>query len=191
MRASTAWADESFQEHDTTGFYIIAAVIIPASAQEPARAQMLQAQARHAPAKLHWVARDDKERLELAYTVAEIEGLHVVAVGSPVHQRRQERARAYCLHQLVLELHGFGVEQLFMEARQPTLNTRDITTVQHARYTLPKGTHFRIDHLPGAGEALLWVADIVAGAVRAEKLGDPRYREILGDRVIDFPVRVL
>ncbi|MFG1859814.1 hypothetical protein [Microbispora bryophytorum] len=191
MRASTAWADESFQEDDTTGFYIIAAVIIPASAQESARAQMLRAQARHAPAKLHWVARDDKERLELAYTVAEIEGLHVVAVGSPVHQRRQERARAYCLHQLVLELHGFGVEQLFMEARQPTLNTRDITTVQHARYTLPKGTHFRIDHLPGAGEALLWVADIMAGAVRAEKLGDPRYREILGDRVIDFPVRVL
>ncbi|MEU8279252.1 hypothetical protein ACFYOK_38270 [Microbispora bryophytorum] len=138
MRASTAWADESFQEHDTTGFYIIAAVIIPASAQESARAQMLRAQARHAPAKLHWVAHDDKERLELAYTVAEIEGLHIVAVGSPVHQRRQERARAYCLHQLVLELHGFGVEQLFMEARQPTLNTRDITTVQHARYTLPR-----------------------------------------------------
>ncbi len=101
MRASTAWADESFQEHDTT-------------------------------------------------------------VGSPVHQRRQERARAYCLHQLVLELHGFGVEQLFMEARQPTLNTRDVTTMQHARYTLPKGTRFRIDHLDRRSHLIVtagWVAE--------------------------------
>ncbi|MFI5634714.1 hypothetical protein ACIA8E_36270 [Streptomyces sp. NPDC051664] len=41
-----------------------------------------------------------------------------------------------------------------------------------------------------AAEPLLWVADIVAGAVRAEKLGEPRYREILRERVIDFPVEV-
>ncbi|MFF4128347.1 hypothetical protein ACFYYP_32895 [Microbispora rosea] len=160
MRASTAWADESFQEHDTTGFYIIAAVIIPVSAQESARAQMLQAQARHAPAKLHWVARDDKERLELAYTVAGIDGLLSLRSGprSTSADKSEPAPTAFtswCSN-------WFGVEQLFMEARQPTLNTRDVTTTQHARYTLPKGTRFRIDHLDRRSHLIVtagWVVE--------------------------------
>lgn len=190
MNTSTAWSDESFQEHDDAGFYIIAAAVIPADAQEHAREEMLRLQARHAPAKLHWTKRDAAERVELARAVAALDGLHVVAVGTPVRPRKQERARAQCLHLLVCELHGFGVEHLFLEARDQVLNARDVTTVQQARYTLPKDARFRLDHLYGATEPLLWIADIVAGAVRAEKLGDTRYRDILGERVIDFPVTV-
>ncbi|MCM3812789.1 hypothetical protein QFW82_00140 [Streptomyces malaysiensis subsp. malaysiensis] len=91
---------------------------------------------------------------------------------------------------LVCELYGFGVEHLFMEARDQVLNARDVATVQQARYALPKDARFRLDHLPGTAEPLLWVADVVAGAVRAQKVGDVRYREILGERVIDFPVDV-
>ncbi|KAB7833570.1 hypothetical protein FRZ00_33265 [Streptomyces mobaraensis] len=126
----------------------------------------------------------------MARAVAALDGLHVVAVGAPVRPRRQERARAHCLNLLVCELHGFKVGHLFMEARDPVLNARDVATVQQARYALPRDARFRLDHLPGAAEPLLWVADIVAGAVRAEKLGDPRYRALLGERVIDFPVEV-
>ncbi|WP_329167508.1 hypothetical protein OHB49_45575 (plasmid) [Streptomyces sp. NBC_01717] len=190
MSASTAWSDESFQEHDDAGFYIIAAAVIPDDALDQAREAMLRLQAKHAPAKLHWTKRDNAERAELARTVAALDGLHVVAVGAPVGPRRQERARAHCLNLLVCELHGFGVKHLFMEARDQVLNARDVATVQQARYALPKEAVFRLDHLPGAAEPLLWVADIVAGAVRAEKLGEPRYREILRERVIDFPVEV-
>ncbi|MGO4747076.1 hypothetical protein AB4212_00250 [Streptomyces sp. 2MCAF27] len=190
MSTNTAWSDESFQEHDDAGFYIIAAAVIPDDAQEHVREEMLRLQGRHAPAKLHWTKRDDAERAELARAVAALDGLHVVAVGAPVRPRRQERARAHCLNLLVYELHGFGVEHLFMEARDPVLNARDVATVQQARYALPKDAHFRLDHLPGVVEPLLWVADIVAGAVRAEKLGDPQYQDILGERVIVFPVDV-
>lgn len=186
----SAWSDESFQEHDSSGFYIIAAAIVPAAAEETARAEMLRLRGKHAPAKLHWTKRDAKERIELAQVVSALEGLHVVAVGTPVRPRRQERARAQCLSQLIRELHGFGVERLFMEAREAELNARDIATMRHARFGLPKGAPFRLDHLYGAAEPLLWVADVVAGAVRAEKLGEPRYREILSDRVIDFPVTI-
>ncbi|MGW1043693.1 hypothetical protein [Streptomyces sp. NPDC002547] len=190
MSTSTAWSDESFQEHDDAGFYIIAAAVIEDEAHDQAREEMLRLQAKHAPEKLHWTKRDNAERAELARAVAALDGLHVVAVGAPVRPRRQERARAHCLNLLVCELHGFGVEHLFMEARDQVLNGRDIATVQQARYALPKDAVFRLDHLPGAAEPLLWVADIVAGAVRAEKLGQPQYREILGERVIDFPVEV-
>ncbi|MFG3207952.1 hypothetical protein [Streptomyces sp. NPDC048192] len=190
MSTSTAWSDESFQEHDDTGFYIIAAAVIPDDARDQVREEMLRLQARHASTKVHWTKADTAQRDQLARAVAALDGLHVVAVGAPVRPRRQERARAHCLNLLVCELHGFGVEHLFMEARDPVLNARDVATVQQARYALPKDAVFRLDHLPGTAEPLLWVADIVAGAVRAEKLGEPRYREILGERVIDFPVEV-
>jgi hypothetical protein len=190
VSTSTAWSDESFQEHDDTGFYIIAAAVIPDDARDQVREQMLYLQARHASTKVHWTKADTAQRDQLAHAVAALDGLHIVAVGAPVRPRRQERARAHCLNLLVCELHGFGVEHLFIEARDPVLNARDIATVQQARYALPKDAVFRLDHLPGTAEPLLWVADIVAGAVRAEKLGEPRYREILGERVIDFPVEV-
>jgi hypothetical protein len=190
VNALMAWSDESFQEHDDTGFYIIAAAVIPDDAQGHVREEMLRLQARHSSTKVHWTKADDLQRAELARTVAALDGLHVVAVGAPVRPRRQERARAHCLSLLVYELHGFGVQHLFLEARDPVLNARDIATARQSRYMLPKDARFRLDHLAGPAEPLLWVADIVAGAVRAEKLGDPRYRALLGERVIDFPVEV-
>lgn len=137
MSASTAWSDESFQEHDDTGFYIIAAAVIEDDALDRARERMLHLQAKHASTKVHWTKADTAQRGELARTVAALDGLHVVAVGAPVRPRRQERARAHCLNLLVCELHGFGVEHLFMEARDPVLNARDVATVQQARYALP------------------------------------------------------
>ncbi|MFF1399349.1 hypothetical protein ACFVZD_36820 [Streptomyces sp. NPDC058287] len=190
MSTSTAWSDESFQEHDDSGFYIIAAALIRDDVHEQVRQEMRLLQMRHASTKVHWTKADAAQRDELAHTVAALDGLHVVAVGAPVPPRRQERARAHCLRLLVCELHAFGVEHLVMESRDKVLNSRDVATVRQARYGLPKDAVFRLDHLAGADEPLLWVADIVAGAVRAEKLGDAQYRGILGEKVIDFPVDV-
>jgi hypothetical protein len=70
-----------------------------------------------------------------------------------------------------------------MEARQDVLDRADVELVTASRYDLPKGTQLRVDHQRGAAEPLFWVADIVAGAIRAGRQGTPAYREILGDRV--------
>ncbi|MFI1734901.1 hypothetical protein ACH40E_37960 [Streptomyces acidicola] len=185
----SAWSDESFQEKDSAGFYIIAAAVIEPAMIDEARAVMLQTRGRRLTTKSHWTQMDNRERRRAAEAVAALGGLHVVAVGSPVPARRQERARRACLTELVTQLHGFRVVHLYMEAREPQLNDRDVATVQHARrYLLPKGTDFRVDHVPGEMEPLLWVADIVAGACRAEQLGSTVYRETLGDVVLDFEV---
>jgi hypothetical protein len=52
-----------------------------------------------------------------------------------------------------------------------------------ARYTLPKGAVFRVRHLPGAAEPILWAADIVAGAVRAARQDQGAFPDILADCV--------
>ncbi|KAB2977489.1 hypothetical protein F8R89_00980 [Streptomyces sp. SS1-1] len=140
-------------------------------------------------AKLHWSEMDRKERMKAAQAVADQDGLHIVSVGSPVPRRKQERARSKCLSTLIFELHGFGVSHLCLEAREKELNARDIRTVATARQTvLPKGTQMRAEHRPGATEPLLWISDIVAGAVRDQRQGDSRYTDMLGQALMDIDV---
>lgn len=185
----TAWLDESFREHETAGFYIIAATVLDPAVAGTARLTMRGLKGPRDTAKLHWNEMDRTERKDAAQTVAAQEGLHVVSVGSPVPRRKQERARSKCLSALIQELHGFGVSRLCLEAREDELNARDIRTIATVRQTvLPKGSMMRAEHIPGATEPLLWISDIVAGAVRAQRLGDSRYTDLLGETLIDFDV---
>jgi len=183
-----AWLDESFHEHDSAGFYILAAAVIEPAVADGVRETMRRMKGGRATDKAHWTEMDHRERLAAARLVADQTGLHIVSVGSPVPKRRQERARSKCLMALIMELHGFGVNQLYLEAREEALNKRDIATVVAARQALPKGTRFRADHIPGPTEPLLWVSDIVAGAVRAQRQGNSQYRDVLGEVLLDFDV---
>jgi hypothetical protein len=178
-----AFADESFREDSVRGVYVLAATVLEYETQEPTRALMRHLLGSRRTGKLHWHEMDRLQRKDATHRVADIEGIHVVALGTPVPRRRQERARAACLTALVGALHGLGVQHLLIEARSAKLNRRDVATVRGARFALPKGSQFRVDHVPGSVEPLLWVADIVAGAVRASIQGNSAQVELLGERV--------
>lgn len=185
----SAWSDESFQEKDGAGFYVIAAAIFPASRVEQAREVMGGLRGPRQRGKFHWTEMDHAHRIGAAEAFASLGGLHLVAVGAPVPARAQERARSIVLADLVRHLHDFEVGRLFMEARERQLNARDVRTVLEARrFYLPKGSDFRIDHVYGTDDPLLWAADILAGSCRAEQLGQGEYRRLLGDDVLDFDV---
>lgn len=185
--AQCAYGDESFQEADTGGYYVVAAAVFKPGGDEAAREALTRLHRRRA-GKLHWNEMDSAEQRTVVKHLAALEALHLVTVGGPVPPRRQERARARCLHQLVLELHGYGVERLLLESRTRILDARDVKTVQGARFALPKGSRFVIDHAPGPTEPLLWAADVVAGAVRAQRQGDPEYRTLLEHCVYEIEV---
>ena len=179
----TAFADESFQEDPVHGFYVLAAAVFPPAIHDEVRELMLDLRCRlrnrRATDKLHWNHLEHYQQDAAAKQVAGIEGFHVVTIGTPVPQRRQERARAACLTRLVYELHSLGVTDLVMEAREAELNQRDVRTVIGARHGLLKRPEFRITHQFGAVDPLLWAADMVAGAVRAHRLGRPVPRDLL------------
>lgn len=185
--ARQAWADESFHEDDHTGFYVIAAAVIEAGLYESAR-MMLDRLRGGLATKFHWTEMDARHRRDAAQRLAAIDGMHIVVIGAPVPRRRQERARAKCLETLAFELQGYGVDTLYMEAREAELNARDIRTVAAARYRLPRHSRFRVEHLNGAAEPLLWAADIVAGACSAARRGDRSYRDILAARIYDVEI---
>ena len=183
----TAYADESFLEDRAHGYYVVATAVVGPAHLDHTRQVMLDLRGRRT-GKTHWTEMDTQQRKHAATCVAGIEGMHIVAVGTPVPPRRQERARARCLEHLVPELHGYGVNTLVMEARTPGLDQRDVHAVIGARRALPKGTAFTVKHTVGAAEPLLWVADVLAGAVRASRHNDPSYRAILAERIYDFDV---
>lgn len=183
-----AFADESFREAELGGFYVLAAAVFEPDTEDAARDAMRLLQGKRAPLKLHWNEMNQQLRHNAVKTIADLDGFYVVAVGSPVPARRQERARAACLVQLTLELHRLGVTELHVESRTPELNQRDVNTVRGARFCLPSGSVFRIDHVLGKQEALLWAADIAAGAVRAQHEGRADYQSLLGDSLHEVAV---
>ncbi|MFC4081514.1 hypothetical protein [Amycolatopsis samaneae] len=183
-----AFADESYKEASSGGFYVLAAAVFSEVVHGEIRDAMCGIKGRRRVGKLHWNEMDSAQREVAAKTLAEQPGFHVVAIGSPVPTRRQERARAWCLRRLVVELHGFGVDSLVLEARTSVLNARDVDTVKGARFALPRGTRFWVSHLPGRDEPLLWAADIVAGAMRADKEGRSACRQLLRDCVYEIEV---
>lgn len=190
MPERQAYLDESFREHDTEGFYVLAAAVLGHDADE-IRTLLQGLVAHRSPGKLHWAESSPRYRRAATERIAGLDAFHVVAVGAPVAPRKQERARAICLRRLVFELNGLGVTQLFMESRQQVLDRRDVLTVQQSRFDLPKGTSLHVEHRRGAVEPRLWVADVAAGVVRAHCQGDSTYRELLGDRLhlIEVPTR--
>lgn len=182
-----AYVDESFHEHPTAGFYVLAAAVFDVDSED-ARQVMRGLRGGRRTDKLHWNEMDARQQTTAAHTVAKLRGVHLVTIGTPVPRKKQERARRTSLRRLVYELHALGVTQIMMEARQDQLDRNDVQLVADTRFDLPKGTQLRVDHQRGAAEPLFWVADIVAGAIRAEREGAPVYREILGPLVQVFEV---
>lgn len=189
----SAFGDESFHESADRGVYVLAAALIDAGDREQARELLQGLRGRRRTPKLHWHEMDHSERRHAAKRLAELDSLHLVVLAAPVAHRRQERARALCLAQLVCELHGAGIEQLYLESRAPNLNTADVRTVAGIRQSrLPKGTRFRVEHVPGPQMVELWAADIVAGICRAAQqtstTQDLELRDVLAERIYDVHI---
>jgi hypothetical protein len=187
MSELQAFADESFREEDGGGFYVLAAAVLPTHRHVELRAEMLKLRGAR-PGKLHWHEMDQAEKGDVAKRVADFDEMQFVAVGTPVPARCQERGRALCMHRLVTELHAAGVERITAEARTVQLDGRDVRTVQQVRHSLPKGARFRIGHARGVDEPLLWVPDVVAGAVRAKLQGNGAFFEPLAGCVVELYV---
>lgn len=180
--SQTAYVDESFHEDDVDGFYVLAAVVFGANAEQ-ARDSMLALRGRRRLDKLHWHEMGDNVQFRAVDAVRSVGGMYIATVGAPVRRKGQERARRISLRRLVFELHSVGVTQIYVEARQDLLNRRDVQLVRDARFDLPKGAELRVDHRPGAEDPLFWIADIVAGAVRADREGRGGFRAVLAGQL--------
>ncbi|MGN6238183.1 MAG: hypothetical protein ACTHNI_00445 [Cellulosimicrobium cellulans] len=173
-----AFGDESASRRQMDpGVYMFAAAVL-----EPARVVSVRAQMRDlllpGQKKVHW--REDRDRRHSvvvdAIAQAGVEALVVVRQGPDGES--DERRRRKTLERFVPELEALGCAHLVLESRGPADDRRDRVMLDALR-ARQLSTSLRLDHTPGPGEPLLWIADAVCGAVTADRTGDPQWLDRL------------
>ncbi|TLG18128.1 DUF3800 domain-containing protein [Nocardia cyriacigeorgica] len=177
----TAWGDESgSQPSRDPDTYLVAAVLIDSGDVPPVRCAM---DALRLPdeKKVHWHSSTDSRREDLVAALVDIPAMSVVVVH---HQARagDRRHRRKCLEYLFPELARMPCDRLTLESRGPQDNS-DLDLVQKFRSRKIIGSGFRVNHLAGPAEPMLWIADVVCGAVVQHRVGNPRYLDKLGGLV--------
>jgi hypothetical protein len=84
---------------------------------------------------------------------------------------------------MLFELDRLGVGAATFESRGPVDDRRDRNMLDALRARHVVSKELRITHTPGPKDALLWVPDVVCGAVTNERTGNGRYAEILAARL--------
>ena len=137
---------------------------------DPTEADTIRATVRtlaHGTRRFHWRNEESKDRRKAAGVLGAIESLHVVVVGTGLDNARQERGRRQCLERLMWELSAAGVSHVWMDARRPHQNRRDLAFVGRLRGRGILPDDLAVDFAQAGQEPLTWMPDIVAGAVGA------------------------
>ncbi|GAB3836500.1 hypothetical protein GCM10028799_74270 [Kribbella italica] len=129
--------------------------------------------------RLHWVTESVKRRDRIAAVIANLDVQAIVAVGAPMANTKQERARSCCLERLLYELDQLTVREVWLESRREIQDGRDLALVDSARDKGLVSRHLKVGFAKPADEPMLWLPDGVAGAVTAEVLGDRRWIDVL------------
>ncbi len=192
--AFSAWIDESMRYRSNgTAIYTLAAAIISEADVNSIREDVRMLAGSRRP-RVHWRDADDSERHKLVHSVGSLDAVHVVVVGTRLERVRQERGRRHCLRRLLWEGNNLGVTHATLEARTAALDRADLAAVAawRARGELPAALRIDFGRPYGPhGEPLLWLPDIVAGAVSAAR-GDkhPQYltalRHVVTEHVIEL-----
>ena len=173
-----AWVDESMIQRGQAGTYLLAAVVA-----DPARCnamrEVLRSLRTGREPKLHWSSETPGRRRKITAAVAALEIPAVVVIGTPLDHRRQERARRCCMETLLPHLATMGVGHVWLEARTHTLNAKDRDHVVGMVGRRLIASTLRVEPLQPSVEPMLWLSDIVAGAVGAARRGEDRYLQPL------------
>jgi hypothetical protein len=140
--------------------YVLAAVVVAASAADAARADIRAATPKRMR-KLHWYEATDGQRLTwIGLLVHAVSVVMVRYDGAPA---RAERRRRRCIERLVWELERRDVQVLVLESRGPTRDAHDASMLESLRARGIART-LRYEHVRGVEDPLLAVADIACGA---------------------------
>ena len=172
----TAFVDESEPDpRNDPGVYLLAAVLAEHSQLEQV-GEVLRSLLLPGQRKLHWHGESEPRRKLLASTLAELDVLHMVVVrtGGPAGER-SERRRRLCLRRLLHELEVAGATRVVLEARQRKQNQADRSLLDALRAQKKLAATLHMEHVPGPENPVLAAADIVCGAVTADRQGEHGY----------------
>ena len=133
--------------------------------------------------KLHWTDESERRRREIVDVVSDLGTMMCIVSHLDARRRKVERYRRLCLEPLYTELGSMGVFDLTFESRSKGQDLED-----RAHVVALQGTgldrRIRITHERGGAEPLLWIADVVLGAVNAAHLGNPVHLQKLQSTIL-------
>lgn len=178
-----AFADESSAvRSDTRQEYLIGAALIPLEACDEIREQ-LRSLALPGQVKLHWTDESESRRRAIVSRISELAPMTVVVTHLSERVKKNERCRRKCLEALYHDMVGMEVFDLLLEDRSPSQNSRDR---EHIVALQGQGldSRVRIAHQRGGDEPLLWIADVLLGAINSAALGEPAHLETLQETLM-------
>ncbi|WP_157556192.1 hypothetical protein [Herbidospora yilanensis] len=139
--------------------------------------------------KVHWRDESHDRRLKLVDAIADlpVEGFVVVRVAGEAD--RPERRRRKCLEVLFRELAVLECGELVLESRGPADDRRDREMLEHLRRRRCLAAPLRLFHEPGPSDPMLWIPDVLCGAVGHSRTGAVEYLERLTSRVTVHLIR--
>ncbi|GAA1070841.1 hypothetical protein [Tsukamurella spumae] len=176
----TAWGDESGSRPDLDpGTYLLAAALLDENDVSAARDAMESL--RIEEPKVHWHGSSETRRIELVEAVI---GLPVAAIVVVHHDTdaTDRRHRRKCLEHLLPHLADVPCSKITFESRS-SLDASDLATMQLLRNRRAISNTLRIAHAVGRLEPVLWISDIICGAVVQSRIGQSRYLDLLGGSV--------
>ena len=166
-----AYVDESLIGNGPRpSVYILSAAIIAGAQIEQTRQAVAALKPKRAK-KLHWRDEDPRSQARLVQAVSQLEVEHTVVVRVEMAGERQERQRRLCMERLLTELFRLGVTEVIFESRGAADDKKDMNLIRALRAKKAITASLRASHLPGPSEPLLWIADVVCGAVSEEQRG--------------------
>ncbi|MBK0866677.1 hypothetical protein INP57_07675 [Saccharopolyspora sp. HNM0986] len=180
-----AYADESYDL--PLGVYILTASLVDLTEAEVVRDALYALQS--GPHKVHWYKSAERRRADLAKVVQKASFMHNVVIGRG-RALKPERARRKCLEALLVELDAMKIDSLLLESRQERNNLLDRQIVSACRRKGLVSQHLHVSFAPGTATPLLWIPDVVCGAVLAAERGNPAYLEMIGDAVHSIEIEV-
>lgn len=185
-----AWVDErmNVDPGQDKGTYILAGVVADPTDCDPLR-DALRSLLQRRQRRLHWRDEAGPRRTKIAVAIGALDVAAVVVVGAPMANRRQERARRICMETLLPTLErDYGVSRVLLEARTPTLIRKDREQVANLVGKKLITPALRVGSARPLEEPMLWISDAVAGAVGADRLGNPEWLDILRHTVTEIEV---
>lgn len=175
-----AWVDESLVQRLDQRCYVLASVLADISHADALRSATRALRTGNEP-KLHWRSENHRQRMVLATAVSQLDVAAIVVVGTSM--RQPERARRKCTEVLLPRLRQAGAQRVWREARTPTQDKLDR---EHIAAMVGRGfipSTFRVQSQQPNQEPMLWLPDIVAGAVNAAQQGRTEYLNAMSPSV--------
>ncbi len=174
------YVDESYSHPrvNSSGHYVLSAVRVKPDCEVFVRAEMLKLKV-SSESKVHWRKSSPQRKHLFLDSLVDMPITHITVARRATSTEATERQRRKTLERLIFETNDLGSDRLVLESRGIGDDRKDIAFMSKLRRSSGRLESTQIEHVPGRIKPLLWIPDIVCGAVFAHLNGQSGFWQVI------------